>query len=166
MVDTLEFIESLPSIIPACVVPELLLLLHQLGRHVIRGCSEPLDDCLGFPPQGLGISKKGKSEVDPIFAVDLVAMQVVGSVVHLAPFRLIDSLSRPSENITGMSLMVPEMAVKRLELLRELIPGISRVLVPSFLAAAPRPRFHEVGVVRESVASRGQSPWSSDFQLP
>jgi hypothetical protein len=93
-------------------------------------------------------------------------MQVVGSVVHLAPFRLIDSLSRPSENITGMSLMVPEMAVKRLELLRELIPGISRVLVPSFLAAAPRPRFHEVGVVRESVASRGQSPWSSDFQLP
>jgi putative ABC transport system substrate-binding protein len=30
---------------------------------------------------------------------------------------LVDSLSRPSENITGMSLMVPEMAVKRLELL-------------------------------------------------
>ena len=34
-------------------------------------------------------------------------------------------------------------------LLRELIPRISRVLVPSFLAAARRPRFHEVGVVRE-----------------
>ena len=47
---------------------------------------------------------------------------------------LVDSLSRPSENITGMSLMVPEMAVKRLELLRELVPGISRVLVLSFLA--------------------------------
>jgi hypothetical protein len=73
-------------------------------------------------------------------------MQVVGSVVHLTPFRLIDRLSRPSENITGMSRMVPEMAVKRLELLRELIPGIPRVLVPSFLAAARRPRFHQVGV--------------------
>jgi hypothetical protein len=47
---------------------------------------------------------------------------------------LVDSLSRPSENITGMSLMVPEMAVKRLELLREVVPGISRVLVLSFLA--------------------------------
>ena len=52
------------------VVPKLLLLLHQLGRHVIRGCSEPLDDCLGFPPEALGISEKGKSQVDPIFAVD------------------------------------------------------------------------------------------------
>ena len=40
----------------------------------------------------------------------------------------------PSGNITGMSLMVPELAVKRLELLRELVPGISRVLVLSYLA--------------------------------
>jgi putative ABC transport system substrate-binding protein len=47
---------------------------------------------------------------------------------------LVDSLSRPSANITGMSLMVPELAVKRLELITELIPGISRVLVLSFLA--------------------------------
>jgi putative tryptophan/tyrosine transport system substrate-binding protein len=47
---------------------------------------------------------------------------------------LVDSLSRPSQNITGMSLMVPQLAVKRLELLKELVPGISRVLVLSFLA--------------------------------
>jgi hypothetical protein len=120
--DMFEFIKSFPSIILAGVVPKLLLLLHQLSRHVIRGCSEPLDDRLGFPPEGLGIPEKGKSEVDPIFAVDLVAMQVVGSVVHLTPFRLVDSLSRPSENITGMSLMVPGMAVKRLEVLKELPP--------------------------------------------
>jgi putative tryptophan/tyrosine transport system substrate-binding protein len=44
---------------------------------------------------------------------------------------LVNSLSRPSENITGMSLMVPQLAVKRLELLKELVPGISRVLVRS-----------------------------------
>jgi putative ABC transport system substrate-binding protein len=47
---------------------------------------------------------------------------------------LVDSLSRPSENITGMSLMVPQLAVKRLELPKELVPGVSRVLVLSFLA--------------------------------
>jgi hypothetical protein len=88
MVDIFEFIESLPTIILAGVVPKLLLLLHQLGRHVIRSCSEPLDDRLGFPAEGLGISQKGKSEVDPIFAVDRVAMQVLGSVLHLTPFRL------------------------------------------------------------------------------
>jgi ABC-type uncharacterized transport system substrate-binding protein len=44
---------------------------------------------------------------------------------------LVNSLSRPSENITGMSLMVPQLAVKRLELLKELVHGISRVLVRS-----------------------------------
>ena len=32
-----------------------------------------------------------------------------------------------------MSLIVPELAVKRLELLKELVPAISRVLVLSFL---------------------------------
>jgi ABC-type uncharacterized transport system substrate-binding protein len=47
---------------------------------------------------------------------------------------LVNSVSKPDENITGMSLMVPEMAVKRLELLKELLPGIKRVLVLSYLA--------------------------------
>ncbi|MGB7938037.1 MAG: ABC transporter substrate-binding protein, partial [Pseudolabrys sp.] len=37
-------------------------------------------------------------------------------------------------NVTGMSMMVPELAVKRLELLKESVPGISRVLVLSYLA--------------------------------
>src|SRR5689334_16375833 len=45
-----------------------------------------------------------------------------------------ETLSGPSENITGMSLMVPQLAVKRLELLKELVPGLSRVRVLSVLA--------------------------------
>jgi putative tryptophan/tyrosine transport system substrate-binding protein len=46
---------------------------------------------------------------------------------------LVDSLAHPEGNITGMSQMVPEVAVKRLELLKEAVPGISRVLVLSYL---------------------------------
>ena len=46
---------------------------------------------------------------------------------------LVDSLAHPGGNITGMSQMVPEVAVKRLELLKEAIPGISRVLVLTYL---------------------------------
>jgi putative ABC transport system substrate-binding protein len=46
---------------------------------------------------------------------------------------LVDSLAQPGGNTTGMSLMVPEASVKRLGLLREAIPGISRVLVLSYL---------------------------------
>ena len=47
---------------------------------------------------------------------------------------LVDSLAHPGGNVTGMSMMVPELATKRLELLKEAVPGISRVLVLSYLA--------------------------------
>src|ERR1700732_433835 len=47
---------------------------------------------------------------------------------------LVNSLAQPGGNVTGMSLMVPEVAAKRLGLLKEAIPGISRVLVLAYLA--------------------------------
>ena len=46
---------------------------------------------------------------------------------------LVDSLARPGGNVTGMSMMVPELAVKRLELLKAAVPSISRVLVLTYL---------------------------------
>ncbi len=46
---------------------------------------------------------------------------------------LVGSLAQPGGNMTGMSLMVPEVAAKRLGLLKEAVPGISRVLVLSYL---------------------------------
>jgi hypothetical protein len=40
---------------------------------------------------------------------------------------LVASLARPGGNITGMSLMAPDLGGKRLELLMELLPQLSRV---------------------------------------
>src|SRR5262249_22255894 len=51
---------------------------------------------------------------------------------------LVDSLARPGGNVTGMSLMVPDLGGKRLELLRELLPRLSRVAV-LWNAANPYP---------------------------
>ncbi len=39
------------------------------------------------------------------------------------------SLARPGGNITGRSAMSPELSGKRLELLREVVPGLSRVAI-------------------------------------
>ena len=39
------------------------------------------------------------------------------------------SLARPGGNITGLSTLAPELSGKRLELLREIVPGLSRVAV-------------------------------------
>jgi putative tryptophan/tyrosine transport system substrate-binding protein len=42
---------------------------------------------------------------------------------------LIESLAHPGGNITGMSLALSETAGKRLELLREIVPGLKRVAI-------------------------------------
>jgi putative ABC transport system substrate-binding protein len=42
---------------------------------------------------------------------------------------LVASLAQPGGNVTGMSLMAPDLGGKRLELLKELLPGVSRVAV-------------------------------------
>jgi putative ABC transport system substrate-binding protein len=47
---------------------------------------------------------------------------------------LVDSLARPGRNVTGNTLMVSELAAKRLGLLKEAVPAVSRVLVLSYLA--------------------------------
>ena len=42
---------------------------------------------------------------------------------------LVESLSRPGGNITGLTIIAPPLAGKRLDLLRETIPKLSRVAV-------------------------------------
>jgi putative ABC transport system substrate-binding protein len=46
---------------------------------------------------------------------------------------LVDTLARPGGNITGMSQMTSGLAAKRLELLKEAVPKLSRVLVLAYL---------------------------------
>lgn len=40
---------------------------------------------------------------------------------------LVASLARPSGNVTGLTSFGPESSGKRLELLKEVVPGLSRV---------------------------------------
>jgi putative ABC transport system substrate-binding protein len=40
---------------------------------------------------------------------------------------LVTSLARPGGNITGLSFMLPEIAAKRLEVLKDTVPGVSQV---------------------------------------
>jgi len=65
-----------------------------------------------------------KNATREISIVMAVAGDPVGSA-HVA------SLGRPGENITGLTNLAPELGGKRLELLKEVIPGLSRVAVLS-----------------------------------
>ena len=58
-------------------------------------------------------------------------------------FGLVKSLARPGGNLTGVSVITVELGAKRLELLKEAVPGVTRVGVlwdPSFSPAAPELR--------------------------
>jgi putative tryptophan/tyrosine transport system substrate-binding protein len=69
---------------------------------------------------GKSIAAKQATSVIPI--VFAVAADPVGG-------GLVASLARPGGNVTGLSLQFTDLAGKRLELLREVIPGLRRLAV-------------------------------------
>jgi len=68
-----------------------------------------------------------------------IVMMVVGDPIALG---LSDSLSRPSRNVTGFTMGTAVLAAKRLELLRELAPGIRKV---AFLRVRDNPITKQTG---------------------
>jgi putative ABC transport system substrate-binding protein len=54
---------------------------------------------------------------------------VMASHVDPVGAGLVVSLARPSKNVTGLSSLAPELVGKQLQLLKEVVPGISRVTV-------------------------------------
>jgi putative ABC transport system substrate-binding protein len=55
-----------------------------------------------------------------------IVMGVVGDAIGTG---LVDSLARPGGNVTGLTLLGPELSGKRLEILKETVPKLSRVAV-------------------------------------
>jgi putative ABC transport system substrate-binding protein len=86
---------------------------------------------------------------------------------------LISSLARPGGNITGLSLQLPDIAAKRLQLLREVVPGVSRVGIlwnsaspitpPQFRAAEAAAQV--LGIQLESLGVRAPDDFERAFQV-
>jgi putative ABC transport system substrate-binding protein len=78
-------------------------------------------------------------KVDVIFARSTPAVQAATKMTTSVPIvsvsgdpvalGFVASLARPGGNITGLANLTPELAGKRLELLKEVIPRVSRVAV-------------------------------------
>ena len=68
---------------------------------------------------GVAAAKQATASIPIVFPV---AVDPVGS-------GFVDSLSRPGGNVTGLSLQGPDVAGKRLELLRDIVPGVRRLAI-------------------------------------
>src|SRR3954470_4889196 len=120
-----------------------------------------IDECLNLKPAVIAVTttpaahllKKATSTIP-------IVMMALGDPLGTG---LVDNLAHPSGNVTGMSSMVPELAVKRLELLRELVPGISRVPVLSYLADPIAPL--QVKAMEQAAASIGLTLQVRDIRM-
>jgi len=77
----------------------------------------------------------------PVVQAAKNATSTIPLVIHSADplgSGFVATLARPGGNITGLSTMAPELAGKRLELLREILPKLSRV---AFLAHGGDPAY-------------------------
>ena len=121
---------------------------------------------------------KGKPERFPALAAELAALKVdvivtfggtaaalgakqatrtIPIVFHAVgdpvPDGLVASLARPGGNVTGLSLAAPELVGKQLELLKQAVPGVSRVALLLKRDAAPDPTIQAYLKTGEDAAS-------------
>ena len=85
-------------------------------------------------------SKKATSEI-PILMAEVNDPITLGFVANLA---------HPGGNITGLSNLSPELSGKRLELLKEIIPKISRVALLAYRGVAMRTSIEEAQLAARS----------------
>jgi putative ABC transport system substrate-binding protein len=76
---------------------------------------------------------------------------VIGAAGDLVESGIVASLARPKTNITGLSFVTFELHQKRLELLKKLIPKVSRVAV---LVNSANPLWNAYPVAMQDVARR------------
>ena len=101
-------------------LPELALELVRLNVDVIVGAANP----------PIEAAKRATNTIP-------IVMAVVSDPVDTG---LVSSLARPGGNVTGMTLMTGDLAGKRLQLLRELIPEATRVaLLTTYASDSRRP---------------------------
>jgi len=122
-------------------IVELRRHLRDLGyvegrdiRFEIRGANEDFER---LPDLAADLVRSG---VDLIVAVSPPAIRAAENATSTIPIVMVSgtdpvvglfvaSLARPGGNVTGVTTYLPELAGKRLEVLRECVPGLRRVAV-------------------------------------
>ncbi|HEU4440315.1 MAG TPA: ABC transporter substrate-binding protein [Methylomirabilota bacterium] len=129
------------AISPRGIMPEMRQRLRELGyvegrdlRFEVRAANEDFER---LPDLAADLVRSG---VDLIIAVSSPAIRAAENATSTIPIVMlsgtdpvaglfVSSLARPEGNVTGVTTYVPELVGRRLDLLRECLPGLRRVAV-------------------------------------
>jgi putative ABC transport system substrate-binding protein len=93
--------------------------IDRLPAFVAELVDQKVDVLVSGGPQTTRLAKKATATIPIVMAFD---NNPLGN-------GLIDSLARPGGNVTGLSTLAPELSGKQLELLKEIVPKLSRLTV-------------------------------------
>jgi putative ABC transport system substrate-binding protein len=120
---------------------------------------------------------RNASDAETLREADASVPIVLAASGDLVDVGIVDSLARPGGNITGSTTLQSDTAPKRLQILKELIPGLQRVALlheaPSsrvgkntILSSSPNSTPHRLYFRFESVALRSRRVTTSTASLP
>jgi ABC-type uncharacterized transport system substrate-binding protein len=94
-------------------------------------------------PQAVSAAKQAMPVTPIVFAI-------TGDAVGTG---IVASLARPGGNVTGLSMLIPDTAGKKLELLREVVPGLRRLAIMANVGFSES--LQEMGVVQPMARALG-----------
>jgi putative ABC transport system substrate-binding protein len=115
--------------------------MKELGWEPTRDCVVVIREYAGDVARVRALAAElGREGVDVVVAFTLQVALAVQSAAKTTPIVVVAagdpvsvgaaaSLARPGGTITGMSLMAPELAAKRVDLLAEILPHASRIAI-------------------------------------
>ena len=118
---------------------EDLALLERQAHELVR---LPIDVIVTAQAPAVRIARKATATI-PI---------VMAAVADPVGAGLIPSLARPGGNLTGLSVLTTDLSAKRLQLLRELVPGAARIAVLAWDISGRDPASKERGPTMSFVA--------------
>jgi putative tryptophan/tyrosine transport system substrate-binding protein len=95
----------------------------------------------------VALSVLGANEAQHLTSSVPIVVVFASDLVRLG---LVDSLAHPGRNVTGLTLISDELQGRRLSLLKEAVPKLSRVI----LLFDPKTPFHQIAIDAQSNAAR------------
>jgi putative tryptophan/tyrosine transport system substrate-binding protein len=109
----------------------------------------------------VAVTSRGAVELKKVTRTIPVVMTLVADPLGTG---LVESLARPGGNFTGLSLMLVDLSGKRLELLQEAVPNLSRVAL--LLDPTDPSKQHTIKSNEAAAQALGISLWPVEISMP